>query len=204
MPAVATKSLTAWGKPCKGPGTRPRANCSSASLAARMAASSPMKVGIALTLGLTRLICARKAVITAVADTSRLRIRRDSSTASLKQSSASGRIFGVAWRCDSALFTANSTMPSEPAADRNPRRVTWVDESALLSVMFIEGTYFLLIRTIFLLPRLYFRPKNRMRPTKLRPCAPPKARNCGESMLLLTSVGFCRLVRLLKPARTAQ
>jgi hypothetical protein len=51
--------------------------------------------------------------------------------------------------------------------------------------------------------KFYFRPRNRMRPVNARPRTPLNVKNSGESILLLTTVGFDRAVILLNPPRKA-
>jgi hypothetical protein len=80
IPAVSARSFTAIGSPCSGPANEPRAARASSPAAAAKACSAA-SVTIALISGLTSSILARTAVSNSVADSSRDRIRRASSTA---------------------------------------------------------------------------------------------------------------------------
>src|ERR671935_1575566 len=86
MPFVGTRSLCAIGSPNSGPGRSPRASRASFSCASSSARSA-VSVMIALTVGLTRSICARCARRTSVTETSRWRMRCASSTAVRKHRS---------------------------------------------------------------------------------------------------------------------
>ena len=81
MPATASRSLIACGKPCSGPRQTPRASSSSRSRASASSASRSRSATIAFTFGFKRAIRSSVSVITSTHETRRARIAAASSTA---------------------------------------------------------------------------------------------------------------------------
>ena len=99
-PATSVASLIAIGRPCSQPRDRPEASSLSYASACASSVSSGARLTMALKLGLTCLIRARKACITSRQDTSFAWILRDSVLASRSV------------RCMNALFHSDTAEPS--------------------------------------------------------------------------------------------